>query len=91
MVPIDQALLRALAEGDAAFEAHCSGRLGAAAALARKMVEMTAAAFPSSVRGSRWGGYLSVDEGSGQVAGCCGFKGPPDAAGSVEIAYHTFP
>jgi RimJ/RimL family protein N-acetyltransferase len=38
-----------------------------------------------------WGGYLAVDETSRAVVGTCGFKGPPDAGGAVEIAYFTFP
>lgn len=36
-----------------------------------------------------WGGYLAYDGGS--PVGLCAFKAAPDAAGSVEIAYMTFP
>ena len=39
----------------------------------------------------QWGGYLACDTGSRQVIGTCAFKGAPDAAGCVEIAYFTFP
>jgi RimJ/RimL family protein N-acetyltransferase len=35
-----------------------------------------------------WVGYLA--EVNGQIAGACGFKGPP-TSGAVEIAYFTFP
>lgn len=38
-----------------------------------------------------WVGYLAVREREGDVIGCCGFKGDPDDAGTVEIAYYTFP
>jgi RimJ/RimL family protein N-acetyltransferase len=36
-------------------------------------------------------GYLVVEGESQQLAGTCSFKGPPDEAGAVEIAYFTFP
>src|SRR5688572_24257506 len=32
-------------------------------------------------------GFAMVDRASGKVVGSCGFKGPPDAQGVVEIAY----
>jgi RimJ/RimL family protein N-acetyltransferase len=32
-----------------------------------------------------------VDAESGEVIGTCGFKGPPDSAGVVEIAYGIVP
>ena len=38
-----------------------------------------------------WGGYLALDPDSRIVLGTCAFKGPPNAAGEVEIAYFTFP
>jgi RimJ/RimL family protein N-acetyltransferase len=46
-----------------------------------------------SLRGvpPEWFAHLVVDGSSGRVIGTCGFKGPPDADGMVEIAYHTFP
>ena len=47
----------------------------------RQMYESLGSDFP-------WIGYLA--EVSGQIAGTCGFKGPP-ADGAVEIAYFTFP
>lgn len=38
-----------------------------------------------------WGGYLAMEKPSRSVVGTCGFKGPPDTDGAVEIAYFTFP
>lgn len=38
-----------------------------------------------------WGGYLAVDENTQEVVGSCGFKGPPTADATVEIAYFTYP
>ena len=43
--------------------------------------------------GSRppWVGYLAQEMADTKLVGACGFKGNPDAEGSVEIAYFTFP
>ncbi len=38
-----------------------------------------------------WGTFFVFDEETRRVVGACGFKAPPNAAGSVEIAYFTFP
>src|SRR5215212_2725544 len=38
-----------------------------------------------------WVGYLAVDVETRVIIGTCAFKGQPDEAGSVEIAYFTFP
>lgn len=38
-----------------------------------------------------WGGYLAIDPTVRAIVGTCAFKGKPDADGSVEIAYFTFP
>lgn len=36
-----------------------------------------------------WTGYLAIDRATSEVAGTGGFKGNPNAAGEVEIAYGT--
>ncbi len=36
-----------------------------------------------------WGCYLA--ESGGEIVGTCAFKSAPDPAGTVEIAYMTFP
>lgn len=36
-------------------------------------------------------GFVILDAASGSVIGTCGFKGPPDDAGAVEIAYGIVP
>jgi ribosomal-protein-alanine N-acetyltransferase len=38
-----------------------------------------------------WCGYLAMSDATRMFIGTCGFKGAPDAAGAVEIAYFTFP
>jgi RimJ/RimL family protein N-acetyltransferase len=35
--------------------------------------------------------FTAVERASGSVVGSCAFKGPPDAAGVVEVAYGTDP
>jgi [ribosomal protein S5]-alanine N-acetyltransferase len=50
------------------------------------------AAFLARIGGeTRWGPFLAVEPASRLVVGSCAYKGPPDAAGAVEIAYFTFP
>ena len=40
--------------------------------------------------GDPWAlGYTAVDRASGATVGSCAFKGPPDADGTVEVAYGT--
>lgn len=89
LLRIDTALAEALEGGADAFERAFGARLGEAAPLVR---EILPASLPLSVGSDPpWGTYLAVDEGSQQVIGACGFKGPPGAEGIVEIAYYTFP
>ena len=38
-----------------------------------------------------WIGYLAIDPAAHRAIGTCAFKGPPDDARAVEIAYFTFP
>jgi [ribosomal protein S5]-alanine N-acetyltransferase len=52
--------------------------------------EATAALMLRTGASREWGGLLATDD-AGRPVGMCGYKGPPDAAGIVEIAYFTFP
>lgn len=56
---------------------------------AREVLEQTAALLTSDPRPNPWGSYLAKDGETG--VGLCAFKAAPDAQGSVEIAYFTFP
>ena len=38
-----------------------------------------------------WLGYLAIEPDGARMVGVCAFKGSPDAAGEVEIAYGTVP
>ena len=60
--------------------------LGGLGTLVREVLDLN-----EGIRQSRWGGYLSIDDERRLVVGTCAFKGRPDAAGAVEIAYFTFP
>lgn len=46
----------------------------------------------SAKAGNPWVfGFTVVERASGATVGSCGFKGPPDADGCVEVAYGTDP
>ncbi len=46
----------------------------------------------STPSGDPWAlSFTAIERASGLIAGSCAFKGPPDAAGVVEIAYGTDP
>ena len=40
---------------------------------------------------SAWAMYHMVDPAHGTVVGVCGYKGPPDAEGTVEVGYSVVP
>lgn len=89
LIHIDAELAAVLARDAAEFEARYRAKLGAAAELVPEVVRQSLACFPDA--GPVWGGFLAVDEESGELVGSCAFQGPPGADGSVEIAYFTFP
>ncbi len=46
----------------------------------------------ATAAGDPWAlSFIAVDRASGSAVGSCAFKGPPDAAGVVEVAYGTDP
>jgi len=65
--------------------------LGDSRALVAEVVAQTEAQRRAAGADPEWGGYLAVDAATREVVGSCAFKGAPDAAGAVEIAYFTFP
>jgi len=78
-------------ETPAAFERARGVSLGGLAALVADVVRQHEAFRQRTGAPARWGGYLAADPEGRLVVGTCGFKGAPDAAGAVEIAYFTFP
>jgi len=71
-------------EGWATLRPEHRDRLRETALMARYFYQRIAATAP-------WVGYLAMDSVSRELVGTCGFKGNPNAAGEVEIAYGTFP
>lgn len=61
--------------------AHCDW-LKEIAAMSRDFYQKIGAQPP-------WTGYFALDRDTREVVGTCGFKGNPDGAGTVEIAYAT--
>lgn len=57
----------------------------------RGMLNAAFAEFERIERPSIWGAFWSIDLGSGEPVGLCGFKDRPDRERMVEIAYLTFP
>jgi len=81
-----------LATGNAeAFESCYGVRIGACAEYVRDVAVQTAAMLKRTSREAPWGGYVVVDAESNLLVGACGFKNAPSTAGTVEIAYYTFP
>ena len=68
---------------DLTLAPHESTTVAIAAATAEMLV-----AHPAPMP---WGGYLALEGATRRVVGTCGFKGAPDTAGAVELAYFTFP
>jgi ribosomal-protein-alanine N-acetyltransferase len=56
---------------------------------ARAFLEQTLSLLTREPRPAPWGCYLASADG--QTVGTCAFKAAPDADGTVEIAYMTFP
>ena len=56
---------------------------------AREVLTQTVDLLTRDPRPDPWGSYLAYDGAT--VVGLCAFKAAPDAEGTVEIAYMTFP
>ena len=73
----------------AALAAELAPGFGGDAEPAREILEQTLQLLTREPRPDPWGCYLA--EADGETVGTCAFKAAPDAAGTVEIAYMTFP
>ena len=82
-----------VAEGPATFAEEHQLVIGAENDLLRSVAEQTLAMFErTGVTTRSWTGFLAVDRAcdtDGRAT--CGFKSSPDANGTVDIAYFTFP
>lgn len=93
LVPGSPELLEALWLGSEAFEAALGSRLadGLLEFFAWMTPEQRAAYEAKVAADPWWRAYWIVHKAKNIVIGTCGFKGPPDAAGTVEIAYGIVP
>ncbi len=83
--------LRRLAADPGGFALAARFHLGGHGAVVQAVASASAAFQEQNGIEPPWGGYLALDPDSRVVLGTCAFKGPPNAAGEVEIAYFTFP
>jgi RimJ/RimL family protein N-acetyltransferase len=91
LLTLDQNEWRMLGDEPAALATRRELQLGDQVGTLREVGAATAA-FLARVGGeTRWGPFLAMDTESRLVVGTCGYKGPPDADGAVEIAYFTLP
>lgn len=56
-----------------------------------EILQMTSKLFTQNAADIPWVCYIAVRLADGVAVGSCGFKGPPAADGTVEIAYGTYP
>lgn len=91
LVRLDPAIEQAVHEDPGFFEAMIEEDWPKLAGVVQKHVGRTLITEPVSVDELAWGGYFVVEPATREVLGTCAFKGEPDEAGAVEIAYLTFP
>ena len=91
LVRLDPAIEESLANDPAYMEALVEDNWVQVADLVHRVVGRTLAAIPVSVDKLKWDGYFVVDTDTREVVGSCAFKGRPTEAGTVEIAYFTYP
>ena len=92
LIPIDENVRREIESSPGAFAKTYGPSLnGANAAVIREVVVQTLELYRKAPRAAEWGGFLVVDRALGAVVGTCGYAHGPEADGSVEVAYYTFP
>lgn len=85
LVPMDDCMAVAFSRGPGELEA-CLG-----ARVPDGWPRFPAAFAATRVRSDGWGNYVLLTPDGGRVLGNGGFKGPPNAAGTVEIGYEVAP
>jgi uncharacterized protein (DUF849 family) len=91
LVTLDEPLLTALCTDPDACAAREGLSLGPHAELVKGAAARTLAFLRATGAPTPWGSYLAVDPLLRLAVGLCAFKGAPDAARAVELAYFTFP
>ena len=92
LIALDRRDWERVAADPTAFVCERKLTLGSAPELLQSVGRQTVALFDrTGVTGPPWGCFLAADRAAEVVVGTCGFTGPPDSEGVVEIAYFTFP
>jgi RimJ/RimL family protein N-acetyltransferase len=91
LIRIDEDLGRVVTGEREGFDRRYAASLGASGDLVEEVVAQTIALVRRAPRAPEFGGYLAVDAEQAAVIGTCGFRHGPEADGTVEIAYYTFP
>jgi RimJ/RimL family protein N-acetyltransferase len=93
LLPCQPEHLRAILESPAAFESTVGIRLAEGIADFFKMAspEWLAKVQAGLMDDPWWLGYWMLHKADQAVMGSCGYKGPPDPEGMVEIAYGVAP
>ena len=88
---LDHAAAEQLASDSPAFSHGHGVVLAPHEATVVAIADATARMLSAGGAAMPWVGYIALEGPLRRVVGTCGFKGPPDADRSVEIAYFTFP
>ena len=88
LIPIDRACAEFIAQSPEAFAERHDLAIDGVGGHMSAVISMTPAPM---LQAGEWGTFFAYDAATRSMVGACGFKAPPDAARTVEIAYFTFP
>lgn len=88
LLPIDRACAALIAASPQTYAEQHDLRVDEVAESMSAVIGMTP---PAMLDAGPWGTFFACDSETREVLGACGFKAPPDAQRTVEIAYFTFP
>lgn len=91
LIRIDDELRRSVETSPESFARSHGACMGEHEPVIREVISQTLALLARVPRAPEWGGYLVSDDDQAAVIGTCGFAHGPEADGTVEIAYFTFP
>jgi RimJ/RimL family protein N-acetyltransferase len=91
LIPLDIAAIASILDDLDQFEQRWGVSAEANRNLILEVARQTGEMLRVSGANAPWCGYLAINEATRMFIGTCGFKGGPDLAGTVEIAYFTFP
>ena len=91
LIELTRSDLTALIDDPDAFATAHAFELGEVSDAVAETANMMARFYDTAGIDAPWGAYLAVDDSRGQAVGVGSFKGAPDAARAIEIAYATCP